>query len=672
MNRPTKREILTIPNILGYIRILIVPLFILRYITAQTDAEYMTATILIVFSSFTDLIDGKIARRFNMVTELGKFLDPVADKLTQGALLICLSYRFELLRPALVLFLCKELFMAVMGVIMLKFRQTKLDGAMWYGKICTAMLFMVSIILLLIPSLPYSLKFWLVNLLIIDIIFTFIMYCHEFYCMWKGKVREKKEPKKSKSGIYIPFIIVFIVAYLVIGAITPFAKQKEVSQATKDAFNAEEYFEAQDSVDRASLVETNDQAWTERIRLLNQAQDTIILSTFDMRNGESTKDLAAVILNKANEGVKVRIMVDGFNGTMRMYGDPFFYALSSHPNIEIKLYNILNPLTPWTSQGRMHDKYIIVDNKAYILGGRNTFDYFIGSYYSDSKSFDREVLVFNTAWQNESDKSSSLYDVEEYFDGIWDGEYCSLFKDKESLSKKDSVEEQISMLEERYNELKKDNPELFTEHDYVSSTYKTEGVHLISGDTGIYGKEPAVFYKLSEIMKLAKNRVIIHTPYAVCSEYMTNTLAEVAAEVPDTHIMLNSIENGDNVFASSDYMYNKSDLINTGIDIYEYDGGYSYHGKTILIDDNISIIGSYNFDMRSTYIDTEVMVVVNSKEFTSELADRLEEFEENSRYVTGENEYKVPDGLTVETLPESTRIMYKVLGFVTKPFRFLL
>ena len=72
-----------------------------------------------------------------------------------------------------------------------------------------------------------------------------------------------------------------------------------------------------------------------------------------------------------------------------------FYALSSHPNVEIRIYNPLNLLTPWKLMGRMHDKYVIVDEKAYLLGGRNTFDYFIGNYTDENVSYDREVLVLS-------------------------------------------------------------------------------------------------------------------------------------------------------------------------------------------------------------------------------------------------------------------------------------
>lgn len=63
---------------------------------------------------------------------------------------------------------------------------------------------------------------------------------------------------------------------------------------------------------------------------------------------------------------------------LSMRGDPYFEALAGMENVEIKIYNPVNLLTPWKLMGRLHDKYLIVDRTAYIMGGRNTYDYFLG------------------------------------------------------------------------------------------------------------------------------------------------------------------------------------------------------------------------------------------------------------------------------------------------------
>ena len=220
----------------------------------------------------------------------------------------------------------------------------------------------------------------------------------------------KKHLKKWK--ILYGFLLFFIL--LIFSIFVPFMSYEPVSQSTIDQFSLSRFYHDEEGPDRAMLMETNQSAWDERIRLMNLAEDRIVMSTFDMRAEESTKDIAAMLLHKADEGVKVQILVDGVSGVVRMEGRELFYALSSHPNIEIKLYNRLNILQPWKSQGRMHDKYVIVDETAYILGGRNTFDYFIGEYETVHRSYDREVLIYNTEGsQGGGRTASSLYH------GIW-------------------------------------------------------------------------------------------------------------------------------------------------------------------------------------------------------------------------------------------------------------
>lgn len=469
-----------------------------------------------------------------------------------------------------------------------------------------------------------------------------------------------------KKGWTIVVILALVLFYLICGAIAPFLRYQKVTEPVEIELEKKA---AEENVDRAMLLETNTSAWEERIRLFSQAEERVILSTFDMRPGESTRDILAMLLHKAEEGVQVKILVDGFSGLIRMEGKPLFYAVSSHPNIEIKIYNPVNPLLPWKTQGRMHDKYVIVDDKAFILGGRNSFDYFIGDYNTKNKSFDREVLIYNTANGTEAGAQSSLYQVESYFEKVWNGGDCRLFHDKESLSERKKVAGERKLLKERYERIAAKKPELFEEPKYEKRTWPTEDVQLISGETGIYGKEPVVFEGLCQLMEQAKERVIIHTPYIVCNEDMYERLGEVAKKAPDIHIMINSVENGDNLVASSDYLQNKEKVVAVGIPLLEYDGGTSSHGKLIVIDDDISIIGSYNMDLRSTYMDTELMLAVRSEGLTKELAANMERMEKDCRRVVSATEYETPEHIQVQEIPLPKKMVFRLLGILLKPFR---
>lgn len=420
--------------------------------------------------------------------------------------------------------------------------------------------------------------------------------------------------------------------------------------------------------ERAMILETNISAWEERIRLFSQAQDRIVLTTFDMRDCESTRDLLSVLLERAESGVQVQILVDGISGVHRMDRNPLFYAVSSHPNVEVRLYNKLNPFLPWKTQGRMHDKYIIADEFAYVLGGRNTFDYFIGDYPTENRSHDREVLVYQTDPEN---RGESLAQLEQYFDGMWNHKETTVFYDDPKLSEREDVRNETASLKERYASIREKRPDLFENYDYGNVTYETEKISLLSNPTGIYGKEPVVFHQIIELMKQAEDRVIIQTPYIVCNSYMLGELKKFKEEVPDCRLLINSVENGDNFMASSDYLYHKKDIWRTGIPVFEYDGGDSSHGKSIVIDDSISIIGSYNMDLRSTYVDTELMLVIKSREITAELEGYMKSMEENSRRVTAAGTYEFPDHVRPEELPFMKKTAMHVVGFLMQPFRVL-
>ena len=183
--------------------------------------------------------------------------------------------------------------------------------------------------------------------------------------------------------------------------------------------------------------------------------------------------------------------------------------------------------------------------------------------------------------------------------------------------------------------------------DIVEGTLDTVGHRLLTGSDVIAhligkSKEPVVWYQLGELMKNAKNRVKIHTPYIICNDMMYNTWEEIAENVSDFSIMTNSVANNGNPFGAADYAKNRNRILSTGINIWEYEGGYSYHGKSILIDDDLSVIGSFNMDMRSAYLDTELMLVIRSKDINKQLEEGMMEYERVSRQVLEDGTYRDP------------------------------
>ena len=93
-----KKNIFTIPNILSSFRVILAFVFLIVFYQSGLDNRESYLTAIILISALTDFLDGKIARKFNMVSELGKILDPIADKITQGVLILCLMKEYPLLR----------------------------------------------------------------------------------------------------------------------------------------------------------------------------------------------------------------------------------------------------------------------------------------------------------------------------------------------------------------------------------------------------------------------------------------------------------------------------------------------------------------------------------------------------------------------------------------------
>ena len=147
-----KKEVLTIPNLLSLFRLALIPVHVVIYLNAPEPSEYYLAGGILAVSCMTDLIDGKIARHFNMITNLGKLLDPIADKSTQFALTLCISFKQPALRPVLILFVIKESFQLIAMLVNLR-RGKALNGALMEGKICTTVLFVSLLIMVLFPML---------------------------------------------------------------------------------------------------------------------------------------------------------------------------------------------------------------------------------------------------------------------------------------------------------------------------------------------------------------------------------------------------------------------------------------------------------------------------------------------------------------------------------------
>ena len=169
-----KKEILTIPNLLSLFRLLLIPVYVVIYLNATEPVHYYIAGGILAVSCLTDMIDGKIARHFNMISTVGKVLDPLADKATQFTLTICLAIRYPVLWIMATLIFVKEIFQLIAGIVAYRKGQI-LKGALMSGKICTTVLF-VSLIVMVLTPVQYLTNQFVTIVTILDVIFLLIAF----------------------------------------------------------------------------------------------------------------------------------------------------------------------------------------------------------------------------------------------------------------------------------------------------------------------------------------------------------------------------------------------------------------------------------------------------------------------------------------------------------------
>lgn len=168
----SQRKIITIPNLLSLFRVCLIPVIVWLYIVEE---RYFEAGCVLVLSGVTDIVDGFIARQCHMVSDLGKVLDPLADKLTQAAMLACLLLRFPLMTLPLVFLGIKETCMAVTGALVIK-KTGIVPGAVWHGKAATLLLYTTMLFHIFWPEMPPTMSVTLIVACTMMIGISFVLY----------------------------------------------------------------------------------------------------------------------------------------------------------------------------------------------------------------------------------------------------------------------------------------------------------------------------------------------------------------------------------------------------------------------------------------------------------------------------------------------------------------
>lgn len=184
MSNDRMNRIFTVPNVLSFFRILMIPLIIVF----SNNGLYTAAGITVLISGLTDIVDGFIARRFNQVSALGKALDPAADYLTQITLTYCIARLHPIVMLLFVILIIKQILMGIGGLIVLGKTRTTFS-AKWWGKLATFMLYVSMALILLIPGMPV----WMITVLTLLCVLATLFSLYKYMPVFRGALSESQK-----------------------------------------------------------------------------------------------------------------------------------------------------------------------------------------------------------------------------------------------------------------------------------------------------------------------------------------------------------------------------------------------------------------------------------------------------------------------------------------------
>ncbi len=459
--------------------------------------------------------------------------------------------------------------------------------------------------------------------------------------------------------------------YAIVTGVLVFRIPKKTSTTYARDSDPNRFFSDKRGSDRLVILDSPSSAGLARMKIIAQAEKKLDIAYFSIETGESPDLFFAALLEAADRGVQVNLLLDGiFHG---IKGDlkPILYASILHPRMEIKFYEPLNPFMPWTLNNRMHDKYIIADDKYAMIGGRNIGDkYFDPYWYQDKVTLDRDVVIISTGPERESVISS----MSDYFDKIWNHRYSKssrkpvlLIRHKKAQLKYEELRNKLDEVRLEYMDFMEEAPNL------EAASLPTNKISFIHNPIERFSKEPWIWYELSQLIKNSKKEVFIQSPYTIPAKAMVSSYFEPEnLEGREVILLTNSLASSPNYPAFSGYLNHRKDMVDWGLRIFEYQSKNSLHTKAFIIDDDIMALGSFNGDPRSAFLSTESMVIIHGKEASTSLRRGLEVYMASSLEVGPDYNYIPREGLEESEVKAGKKILMTLLSYLVRPFEFLL
>lgn len=407
-------------------------------------------------------------------------------------------------------------------------------------------------------------------------------------------------------------------------------------------------------------LENGGQSLAARLWLFEHAQTSINIQYYSLTKDVSGRLACHYLVRAADRGVLIRILVDDAANRMKNFD---MQLLNSHKNIEIRVYNagfkagrIDKKLTRLGKNvdrmlRRMHNKTLTADGSVCIMGGRNIADRYFD--YDLKYNFrDRDVVFFGKA----------VREVQHSFDQFWNSKLTVPYEELSSKKNKKALADPARFnCMHNFPKKMKDLAAMITKNaenfpqdvkawlaaDTVVFTPNVTFISDVPGKNEDRDRQGGVCTdSMISLIKHARRSLDIQTPYFIITQEARQLITETTERGVKIRLITNSLASTDNLGAFSGYQKNRRALAKMGILIYEfkpdakvkyelmskevqgplnYKPVFGFHPKSLIIDDRVCVIGSYNFDPRSANYNTECMCVIRSEKLAAHLSQHFNE-----------------------------------------------
>lgn len=351
-----------------------------------------------------------------------------------------------------------------------------------------------------------------------------------------------------------------------------------------------------------------------RWELIHQASSEILLSTYAIQNDEIGLATLQLLVKAAERGVSVKLLLDDFDNGL----PNCLLTYLEERGVHTKVFNIMNPFKLRTIVDRMHGKMLLTDRRTLLVGGRNLADrYFLMD--ASGNFLDREVYVVS---------DSAVQQARQHFEVLWNnpnlsGKRHSDLTGEQRLCWKEALEKAPGMVQKRLQlpptgqkgwdaGFKNTNQPVHFIHDNFSYDQRRKGRKWRTR------KDRQATYQLIELTARATSSLDFENPYFIPTKRWRRALKASRDQGVRIRLLTNSSYTNDVPMIQAVYLNRRARALKLGIEIWEYRGPKMLHTKAIVIDKQISAIGSYNLEKLSHMFNSEVMVWVDDPALAAE------------------------------------------------------